>query len=291
MLGPQDFRDVLIISREGSLKAAAIVLEIDASTMGRRLESIEARFGARLFMRTGRRLEPTPDAASVVAAAGKIEAVELAFQREMLAREPASVNRLTITCAEWGVPLLTPILVEVAARHSELRLHLRIENRALDLVRREADLALRIGRPVEKALVGRRIGVVRYGLYAAASYLEAHPPPRTVDDLEGHVFCALDHSVSRAPNVRWQAKLARDARLILQTNSMLSLVESVRAGGGLAVLPRVLGDVQPELVRVLPVVASVERDLWLVLHRDLRRSRAIRTVVDELVSGIRPLFA
>ncbi|MDF2692584.1 MAG: Transcriptional regulator, LysR family [Labilithrix sp.] len=291
MLDPQDFRDVLVISRERSLKAAAQVLKIDPSTMGRRLEGIESRFGAPLFLRTAQGFELTPEGTTVAAAAEKMEAVQLAFQRELLAHEQQKANALVVTVAEWGVPLLTPVLVELAESHPEMQLRLRIENRALDLTRREADLALRVGRPSEKSLMGRRAGVVVYGLYAATSYLDEHPAPRSLAGLSRHTFCSFDQSFARTPHVRWQADLARDARVVLQTNSMLALIEAIEAGAGLSTLPCALAETRPKLRRVLPDLASVERELWLVFHRDLRKSRGIRLVVDTLLSRIKPMFA
>ncbi len=291
MLEPQDFRDVLVIARERSLKAAAAVLRVDPSTMGRRLEGVEARFGARVFMRTARGFELTPEGADIAATAEKLEALQLSFQREILARDPRRTNALTITAAEWGVPLLTPLLVELATSHPDVQLHLRIENRKLDLTRREADIALRVGRPSEKALVGKRVGVVVYGLYGSSAYLETRTRPRSAEEVARHALIAMDASFARAPHVRWQSALAREARVVLQTNSMLALIEAVRAGGGLATLPCALADRMPELKRVLPDSASVQRDLWLLFHRDLRRSRAVRALVDELVARLRPKFA
>ncbi|XXF80118.1 LysR substrate-binding domain-containing protein [Myxococcaceae bacterium GXIMD 01537] len=290
MLEPQDYRDVLVIARERSLKGAATQLHVDPSTMGRRLEAIESRFGARLFLRSKRGLEPAPDALGVLAAAEKMEALRLAFERELLIRRPGLANGLTVTAAEWGVPLLTPILGELARRHPEVPLRLRVENRALDLSRREADVALRVGRPQEEVLTGRRIGAVAYGLYGSAAYLGRHPAPRTRAEAGAHEFCSLDEHFADTPQMRWQAAIAGDARVVLRTNSMLALVEAARAGHGLATLPCMLAERHPELVRVLPELDVVARDVWLVYHRDLRDSRSLRPLVDALVEAVKPLF-
>ncbi|HYD39677.1 MAG TPA: LysR family transcriptional regulator [Anaeromyxobacter sp.] len=291
MLEPQDYRDVLVMAGARSLKAAAATLGVDPSTMGRRLEAIELRFGARLFLRTARGLEPTGEAAAIVAAAERMEAARLDFERELLARRPRFAGGLTVTAAEWGVALLTPVLGELALRYPELPLRLRIENRTLDLARREADVALRVGRPREATLTGRRLGVAAYGLYGAAAYLAAHPPLRTRADATAHRFCALDESLARTPAMRWQADLAGTAPVVLRTNSLLALMEATRGGYGLATLPCVLAERHPELVRLLPEHDVVVRDVWLVFHRDLRSSRSVRRVVEALVEGVRPYFA
>ncbi len=291
MLDPRDFRDVLTIAREGSLKGAANVLAIDASTMGRRLESIEARFGARLFLRSKQRLEATPDAASILEAAEKMEDARLAFERELLARRPERAGFVTITSAEWGIPILTPLLGELAQLYPAVPLCLRVDNRGLDLARREADIALRIGKPSEPALAGRRLGVVTYGLYGSVSYFRRHVrPPKTRADAERHAYCALDGPLSGTPHMRWQAELAGEAKVVLRTNSMLALLEAVRSGHGLATLPCLLAERHPELVRVLPGLDVVERDVWLVFHRDLRRSNRLRPLIEGLVTRVRPLF-
>ena len=291
MLEPQDFRDVLVIARERSLKAAAGVLGMDPSTMGRRLDAIEGRMGSRLFLRTARGFELTPEGLEVFAAAEKLEAVQLDFERTLLARGPHGARGLTITAAEWSVSLLTPILAGLAREHPDTPLRLRVDNRALDLARREADVALRVGKPSEEALVGRRAGVVTYGLHASASYLRRNPPPRGASDVRRHVFCAMDGEYARTPHVAWQTALARDARTVFRTNSMLALVEAVRSGAGLATLPCALAEPVPELRRVLPELAAIERDLWLVFHRDLRSSRGLRALVDALLARVKPLFA
>lgn len=290
MLAPQQFHDVLVISRAGSLKSAARTLGVDPSTMGRRLETIEQRFGARLFLRTARGFQLTPDGQIVAQAAAKMEEVRLAFERGVAASDPARGGELTVTAAEWGVPVLTPILLTLARRHPQVRIRLRVDNRALDLARREADLALRIGRPSEAALTGRRVGVARYGLYGSAAYL-ARRFPRALSELGSHTFVSLDETFAHLPHARWQARVAGAAPVTLRTNSMLALVEAVRDGAGLGTLPCVLGDRYPELRRVLPDHAAVERDVWLVFHRDLQGgSGPMRTIINDLVAEIRPLF-
>jgi DNA-binding transcriptional LysR family regulator len=291
MLDPQDYRDILVIARERSLKGAAQRLGVDPSTMGRRLESVEARFGARLFVRSRRGLSPSPDAHSALAAAEKLEEIQLGFERELLSRHPERANGVTVTAAEWSVPLLTPILGAIAGRHPEVALRLRVENRVLDLSRREADIALRVGRPDEPTLSGRRIGVARYGLFGSATYLRAHRAPKTRAEARTHTFSALDEQLSQTPHMRWQAALAGDARVVLRTNSLLALVEATRAGYGLATLPCALAARHDELVAVLPELEVVERDLWIVYHRDLRNSRRLRPLLDELVDHTRALFA
>jgi DNA-binding transcriptional LysR family regulator len=178
----------------------------------------------------------------------------------------------------------------VTAAHPLIPLRLRIDSRALDLARREADLALRVGAPSEAALVGKRVGAVEYGLYGSRTYLRRHRAPEDLAGCAAHTFLALDHTFARAPHVLWQAALAPAARVAFQTNSMLALVEAARAGMGLTTLPRVLADRHRELRRVLPKRTSIERDLWLVFHRDLRRSPTVRALVDTLLAKVRPLF-
>jgi DNA-binding transcriptional LysR family regulator len=101
----------------------------------------------------------------------------------------------------------------------------------------------------------------------------------------------MDHTFARTPHVRWLSAVSGEARVVMRTNSMLALIEAVRAGGGLGALPCALADRMPDLKRVLPDSAAVQRDLWLLYHRDLRNSRGVRAIVDTLVAGLRPRFA
>jgi DNA-binding transcriptional LysR family regulator len=291
MLDPGDYRDVLVISRERSLKGAAAQLGVDPSTMTRRLDAIEDRLGAKLFLRAKRGLEPTPDAAGVIRAAEAMEQAQLTFERELLTSRPGLANGLTLTAAEWSIPVLTPILCDLANSHREVPLRLRVDNRVLDLARREADVAIRVGRPTEEALTGRRLGSVAYGLFGSAAYLHKHGAPRSKAELGRHSFCSLDETLAQTPAMRWQRGLAGEAPVLFRTSSMLALVEAARAGCGLATLPLVLADRHPDLKRVLPDQNVVVRDVWLVFHRDLRGSRSLRPVLEALTRRVKPLFS
>lgn len=167
----------MTIARARTLGAAARQLGLDPSTMGRRLTALEARLGFPLFLRSRDGLVPTPQGARVVQAADQIEAQRLALEREIMGQDRAFHGELRITAAEWGGPLLSAPLRELSARYPQLVIKLIIDNRLLDLARREADVALRVGRPTERALAGKRLGEVHPALYASADYLSVHGVP------------------------------------------------------------------------------------------------------------------
>jgi DNA-binding transcriptional LysR family regulator len=283
MLQPNDFRDLLAISRARSLNGAARALGVNASTMSRRLASIEERLGRALFLRANG-FAPTPEGERAIAVAERMEAEALGFERELIGDDEATRWELRITAAEWGIPLLSGAVTAMARDLPSLEISLLIDNRLLDLSRREADLALRVGRPRGDALVARRLGTFRYGLFASAGYLAAAGVPRTRARLAHHTFATLT-GPEQLPHVQWQRSLAGGARVRIRSNSTLALVQAARAGAGLAVLPDVLARSYPELRPVLPR-ERLSADLWLAYHRDLRRSRGVRKAIDGLVAHL-----
>jgi DNA-binding transcriptional LysR family regulator len=161
-------------------------------------------------------------------------------------------------------------------------LEVAVDQRIFDLTRREADLALRLGRPAEAGLVMRKVGEVAYGLYAA----RGQPPTRRGKvDFEADPFVGFDESLASVPQERWLAKVAPSRRLVFRCNSSLSLLAAVRAGMGVAVLPCFVAATDPELVR-LEAPEPVHHELWILFHADLGRTPRVRAViewVDEVV--------
>jgi DNA-binding transcriptional LysR family regulator len=172
---------------------------------------------------------------------------------------------------------LIPHLGGLRLRHPGLSIELLTGNQQLDLARREADIAVRLGvAPKQPTLVVRRIGAAGFALYAAPSYLARHGRPRLRDGLRGHQIVCYGAELATAPIARWLAEHGHEAEIAVRTNSVPSVCAAVAAGLGLGVLPCFIGD--RELERIGSAVLGIT-PIWTVVHEDLRRNARVRAVL------------
>lgn len=274
-----DFRLILAISRSGSLKGAAKALGHDHSTIFRWLNALEARSEAQIFDRNAGVYHVTDVGERMLRAAERMEEEVLALDRDMAGRDARLSGALRITCSEsLAYRLLNDLLAEFRARHEGITLELLVDNRQLDLLRREADIAIRATRPVEGDLFGRQIAETAWALYASPGY-RASRPPITTAPFEGHVFVGWD-TAAVAAAATWLTEAVPEEAIVYRSNSLINQMMAVRAGIGMALLPCYLGDQEPDIERVSGPEAALTRELWLITHRDLRNTARVRAFFD-----------
>jgi DNA-binding transcriptional LysR family regulator len=280
-----DARFFLAIARAGSLSGAARTLRVQQSTMGRRLAALEEALDARLFERTPDGYVLTGAGESLRKRAERIEDEALSAERELLGQEAriAGVVRLT-TPQAFGNLFMAPILARLRVEQPDILVEVVAENATLSLTKREADLALRLGRPLQPLLVIRRLGDVANGLYAARSYLARRGRPAR--DLAGHDYIDYDETYLQKHAVAWLRQRARGGRCTVRVNGSHGILAAVAAGLGVGPLPCWLGDGSPGLERVLPGEAY-DQELWLVMHRDSRHVARVRAVAEFFVREMR----
>ena len=282
-----DMRMFLAIVDAGNLVAASEKVGLSQPTLGRRLTAMEKRLDVSLFVRTGRRMQLTDAGQAIVENARRMQREMLAIERSVDTQSHGLTGEVRITATEGtGTEWLAPELVDFHLRYPDILLNVRVETRALDLLHREADIALRLGRPTQPDLIARHLVQVGFGLYAADSYLARKGAPRTMEELADHrlVGIEIDGKLSMAPG---ESGLAEDSQqFAFVSNSPAAQVSAARAGFGIAVLSHRWASMHPELTPVLPDVAMVEVDMWLVTHEELRHSARIRAVSDFLVERV-----
>lgn len=287
-----DFRLILAISRGGSLKGAARELGHDHSTIFRWLNALEARFQVQLFERNGGAYVPTEAGDRMLLAAERMELEALALDREITGRDTRLSGRLRITCSEsLAYRILNDLLARFRVLHEGITVELLVDNRQLDLLRREADIAIRATRPTEGDLFGRQIAETAWALYASPAYLAGRPPPAAAP-FEGHSFIGWDTSAVAAAAAWLTATVPKD-RVVYRSSSLISQMMAVKAGIGMALLPCYLGDQEPDIGSVFLPEAALTRELWLVTHRDLRNTARVRAFFDVVGQGLtarRPLL-
>jgi DNA-binding transcriptional LysR family regulator len=285
-----DLRLVLSVARTGSLRGAAAALGINHSTAYRRLQALESGLGQRLFDRLSGSYRTTETGERLAVTAERIEAETLALDRALTGRDAQLSGRLCITASETVAHRVLPeLLAEFRTRHPGIRLELLVDNRQLDLSRREADIALRATRPAAPDLFGRKLADIAWTIYGARAYLARRGADAA---LAAHDFIGWDASADVAA-AAWLAAAIPESAVIYRSSSLLHQLNAAKAGIGLAVLPCYLADAEPDLRRVLPPIPALTRELWLITHEDLRTTARVRAFFDLVGDALqrRPIFA
>ncbi|MGF1594761.1 MAG: LysR family transcriptional regulator [Kiloniellaceae bacterium] len=277
-----DLRTLLAIAREGSLAGAARRLRVNHSTVFRRLGAIEARLGTRLFERQGGSYVTTAAGEDLLRTAERVEAEVEALERRLSGQDLRLTGSLRLTAPDdLAEVVLMPLLAEFQRAYPDITVELVIDNRMLNLTRREADIALRPTHRPPETLAGRRIA----GL-ASAAYVAAGATAAGTGD-PGLRWIAWEEGAGPPALTRWLAANVDSHLIAYRSNSMLNQASAARAGLGSAVLPCFLGDGDAALRRLAPPAPELDTELWLLTHPDLQRSARIRALLDLLYEALR----
>jgi DNA-binding transcriptional LysR family regulator len=276
-----DLRYFLAVARAGSLVDAARQLRTSPPTVGRRIAALEAKLGARLFDRKQSGYALTESGAAIHKKAEEVEEAVLSVEREALGRDLyASGSVRLATSDELATNLIAPHFGEFRRCHPHVMLEIVARQDLANLSRREADVALRSARPEQHNLMIRRAGWWKGGLYAAKSYVAAHDLKPGISNFSNLDIITWTEESAHFRGGPWFAEHARDATVVLQANSRRIHHSACKAGIGLAILPCLAADRDPDLIRLLPPEQVFVAELYLVTHRDLARTARVRAVID-----------
>ncbi|MET0745628.1 MAG: LysR family transcriptional regulator, partial [Microvirga sp.] len=251
MLDWDDLRFFLALARHGTLSSAAKVLHVSQSTVGRRLNSLEATLAVRLLNRTPEGYVPTLAGEEVRRKAESLEAEALALERDVTGRDTRLRGLVRVTCAETiAAHLLAPTFASLHAQHPDIMIELIPNPRELSLAMREADISVRMRQPEQHDLVVRRIGGIAFGLYATANYITERGALNFEDGCPDHHLITQMEDSQEMTQSAWLTEMAPRSRVVLQTSSHEAAVLAAANGGGLACLARFRGDVEARLTRI-----------------------------------------
>jgi len=280
-------RSFLAALEHGSLLGAARALRASQPTLGRHVAQLESQLGVALFERTGRGLVPTADALRLADAARAMAGSADQLARAV-ARSDAATGTVRISASQpVACHLLPPILARLRREQPGVQVELVSSNAVSNLLRREADIALRMVQPDQASLVARRIGKVTLGAYAHRDYLRRRGTPRVLADLLAHDVIADDRtdSVRRAFGA-FGFPVGKEA-FVLRTDDLVAYWEAVRAGIGIGFVADYLAASDPDVVTVpLPQLKIPPLPIWLTVHREIRSSPRIRSVYDFLAQAV-----
>jgi DNA-binding transcriptional LysR family regulator len=279
------YRIFLAVAREGSFSAAARSLDSTQPTVGRQIEALEKGLAVKLFSRSPRGLAPTAAGQALLPHAEAMAAAAAALHRGSSGTTEEETGSVRLTAGEHvGLEVLPAILADFAIEHPRIAIELSLSNRNENLLRRDADIAVRMVRPTQKSLVARRIGAVKIGLFAHRRYVQRHGLPKTPADLMGHRLIGFDRDMHVLRTTGGAAAKLQAKDFSFRTDSIAAQMALLRAGLGITACQIAVAQRDRDLV---PVPGPMfEREMWLAMHPDLRRTRRIRLLFDHLVDGL-----
>lgn len=296
MLDWNDLRYFLAVAREGSTLAAGRKLRVSQTTVARRVAALEDAVGFPLFDKRQAGYALTPAGEGLLDRASQVDLAATAFAEAAAAEKRDTSGVVRITTQEIFMILLAPMLRELHERHPEIMIELDDSQDFRDLGEGEADIALRSAMgDLGPGIVGRRIGPDHWTLYCSRAYAEEHGVPRTRAQLKKHAFIGGGGPKLWRAYSGWLHQLGLDDRVVMHHASAMGMLSAIRSGLGIAVLPAIVADAEPDLVQCTPPRDDHGRTMWLVTHERVRKTPRVRAVIDflyeRLMQHIRTLEA
>jgi DNA-binding transcriptional LysR family regulator len=282
-------RSFLAVARLGSLSAAARATGLTQPTIGRHVEQLERALDVALFTRSNAGLIPTEAAMGLIPHAEAMEAAMAALVRASEAGGDAAAPEGTVRIATseiMGVAVVPSILQKLRFAYPRIVFELAINNRTDDLLRRAADIAVRMGRPKQEGLVARKIGDLFLRFHAQKSYIERFGAPKTMQDLKRFHLIGFDRDDHSARSVvAGSFPVSRDLFAFRCDNDAAQLA-ALKAGLGIGLVQSAIAKLDPDLVAVLPNDVPLKLECWLAVHEDQKDQPAIRATFDGLADGL-----
>ncbi|MBO0753828.1 MAG: LysR family transcriptional regulator [Bradyrhizobiaceae bacterium] len=280
------YRSFLAVLEEGSLSGAARRLGLTQPTIARHIEALEQSLGLKLFVRSQQGLSPTEGALELKPYALSLSATAAAMMRAASGQGTAVRGTVRVSAGEIvGAEILPPLFAGLRERHPELEIELVLSNAVDNLLRREADIAVRMVEPAQEALVVRRIGTITLGLHAHRRYLDRAGRPRRPDDLHTHSFIGFDRETPEIRSMRRRVEGLDDIHFSFRTDSDIAQLMAIRAGLGIGFCHVALARRDGDLERVLPAF-QLKLGVWLAMHENLRSTPRCRAAFAGLAEGL-----
>ncbi len=274
-----DLQIFLALEREGTARAAATRLKCSHSTISRRLDALESRFGTKLFDRTPEGFTVNASGARILARAQQIEAEMLELERSVIGDDIRLQGDIRLTAPPPLIEfLLLPILQAFRDQYPLINIELVPSYGYADLSRRDADIAIRFSEKPDDHLVGRRLPEFRDSIYASPAYIAAHWPDGKPEWISWADDAAFAKHIKATPFPK--------ASTSWRIPSLHLQAEAAAQGLGMASLPIMMGDSNPRLVRVPDAGVQSSRPAWLLTHPDLRRMERVRVFAKFLAEAI-----
>ncbi len=292
-IGNWDFyRTFLAVLREGSLSAAARDLGVTQPTIGRHIDALEAMSGTPLFLRSQQGLLPTETALRMKPHAETMAATAASLSRAASGSLGTVSGTVRISASEViGLEVLPPIIAELQELHPELNVELSISDQVEDLLRQEADVAVRMVAPSQGVLLSRRIGAIKLGFHAHRRYLDRHGTPTSLEQLSSHRLIGFDRQLAYLRAILKDHPKLAEIQFSMRTDSNVAQLAMIRAGGGIGMCQDSLARRDPDIVAVLPGAIDLSLETFVVMHENMKAAPRCRVTFDALVAGLQSHIA
>ncbi|MDQ0454538.1 DNA-binding transcriptional LysR family regulator [Rhizobium paknamense] len=281
------YRSFLAVLQSGSLSAAARALGLTQPTLGRHIEALEANIGAPLFLRSVQGLLPTATALAMRPLAESMETSSRSLSRLATASQTNVEGVVRISASDvMAVEVLPPILSRLQTAHPGLHVELSVSDRVEDLLQQEADIAVRMVAPRQKALVSRAIGALDIGFYAHRRYLDQNGRPENLEDLRQHRLIGYDRPL---PYIRAILEARPDLAALtfaFRADSNLAQLAAIRSGLGIGMCQAGIARRDDTLEEVLSGQLHLTLPTYVVMHENLKTHPPCRATFDALVAGL-----
>ena len=281
------YRTFLAVVREGNLSAAARSIGVTQPTAGRHIEALEVATGTPLFLRSPKGLVPTNAAHELLPLAEAMATAAATMGRTSQSEAKNEGGVVRLAAGELiGQDVLPDILMPFCKRYPGIVIELKLSNRNADLLRGDADIAVRMVKPTQHALVSRRIGALEIGLYAHRRYVDIFGVPQTLEDARRHRLIGFDSDQWRISSGQGGPPQPNRAQFGFRCDNAAAQAAAIRAAIGIGALHVNVASREPDLVRVLEDTMTYKREMWLVMHEGARKTRRVRLLFEHLAEGL-----
>jgi len=276
----EDIRFLLAVADSGSLSGAARKLHVDHATVSRRINSLEKSLNSKLIIRSTRSCRITPFGERVIIAAKQMDNASFAIDRLALSAQHSVAGKVSISAPPvLATHLLAKCLNTFYQRYPEIHLHIVSSATRASLSKQEADIILRLARPIDSNDVSRKLGNIPFALYSSNDYINKDNP-------KIWNFIGYNDDFAEMPHAKWIRSMAGNRPIVCSLSDITSQIEAVKTGIGVGSIPRFIGDADAKLVRLVYNGDVYSPEVWLAVHADMRKSPILRIVLNFLTETI-----
>ena len=292
MLDWNDLRYFLALARHGKLVQAASRLQVDHTTVGRRISALEAQLDVRLFDRSPRGYQLTDAGLRLLPLAEQMESSSNRISQDIAGKDAALGGSVRVAMPEaLGSQIFARCIPQFRALHPGIEIELVAETRRMSLSKREADIAISFSRPQSGRLIAWKLCDYRLRLYAAAQYLKTQGAIASRAQLEQAHFVSYIDDLLEMPELRFLETIVKNAHVVFRSSNVVAQFNAIKEGAGMGLVHCFMAEQAAELHSVLADEIYVDRAYWLVVHEDLRHVARIDAVCRFLTETLAAMSA
>lgn len=279
MLNWNDLQFFLQLARNGRLTKAATNLNVDQTTVSRRISALEEQLDVRLFDRSPRGFQLTDAGMRLVPHAENMESDSNLIYQDIAGKDASFEGTVRIATPEaLGSQVIARHIDQFRELYPDIQIELIAETRRTSLSKREADIAITLSRPRSGRMIAWKLCDYRLRIYGSSHYLDRFEPIRKLDDLNGHDFVSYIDDLIEMPELRYLASTVKNAHVVFHSSNIIAQFNAILDGVGLGVVHCFMAKREPALQEILPEQTSIDRSYWLVVHEDLRHVARVDAV-------------